>query len=208
MTRTYESPRRQEAARLRRERVARAAARLFVEKGYQRTKIEDIAAAASVSPQMIYKTFGNKVALLQAAIAVSVLGPDGRFPTLPSVAAAIEDPDPRSRIARVAAAACEALGRLAPLQKVVSVAADLEPEIAALWRSNREKRRADVSVVIKRCSDRRLSPAQARRIGDEIYALGSAEVYNQLIGDLGWSTERYERWLADKMSELILGPAT
>ncbi|MEN8040735.1 MAG: TetR/AcrR family transcriptional regulator [Actinomycetota bacterium] len=46
--------------------IVSAAAGLFAERGYEQTKIEDIAAAAGVSPATVYNHFGTKGAILTA----------------------------------------------------------------------------------------------------------------------------------------------
>jgi AcrR family transcriptional regulator len=51
-----------------RERLLRAAADVFAERGYDGTRVADIAAAAGVSNGALYAHFGSKAALLAAAL--------------------------------------------------------------------------------------------------------------------------------------------
>ncbi|MEO3783613.1 helix-turn-helix domain-containing protein [Actinocorallia sp. B10E7] len=53
-----------------RERLLRAAADVFAEKGYDGTRVADIAAAAGVSNGTLYAHFGSKAELLVAALRV------------------------------------------------------------------------------------------------------------------------------------------
>jgi hypothetical protein len=39
---------------------------------------------------------------------------------------------------------------------------------------------------------------------DGLWALTSLAVWDLLVTTLGWTAERYERWLADRLSDLLL----
>lgn len=72
-TRTYVSELRQQQAAATRERVVRAAAELFAEKGYAATTMPAIARRAGVSTETV-QNHGPKVELLRAAIAAVSFG--------------------------------------------------------------------------------------------------------------------------------------
>jgi hypothetical protein len=41
---------------------------------------------------------------------------------------------------------------------------------------------------------------------DQVAAMFSAEIYEELTGRYsGWSPEQYERWLTERLSEILLG---
>ena len=65
--RAYDSSRRQAQARETQSAIVRAARDLFIDQGYGRTTIADIAGAAGVSVETIYAAFGNKATLLHRA---------------------------------------------------------------------------------------------------------------------------------------------
>ena len=65
-SRPYDSTRRRERARQTRERIVQSAERQFLEHGYAATSVAAIAAAAEVSVDSIYKTFGGKPGLIRA----------------------------------------------------------------------------------------------------------------------------------------------
>jgi hypothetical protein len=46
-----------------------------------------------------------------------------------------------------------------------------------------------------------------REAQDIIHALMSPEVYRLLVGDRGWSPQRYEQWLRDTLIDQLLPPA-
>jgi len=71
---TKSARRRQREKKLRREAILRAAETLFAQKGYRKTRIEDVADAAEVSVGTVYGYFKNKEELL-----VNVLDDIGDF---------------------------------------------------------------------------------------------------------------------------------
>ena len=74
--RSYSSPRRQAQATETRRASLSAAHDLFVEHGYGRTTIAEIAATAGVSVETVYATFKNKSNLLHRVWDVTVGGDD------------------------------------------------------------------------------------------------------------------------------------
>ncbi|MEO7430336.1 MAG: helix-turn-helix domain-containing protein, partial [Acidimicrobiales bacterium] len=58
--RSYDSSRRRAQAAETRAVIVRAGCDLFIEQGYGRTTVADIARAAGVSVETIYASFGNK----------------------------------------------------------------------------------------------------------------------------------------------------
>src|SRR5438876_9946273 len=74
--RAYDSSRRQAQARETQSAIARAARDLFIDQGYGRTTIAEVARSAGVSVETIYAAFGNKAALLHRAWDITVGGDD------------------------------------------------------------------------------------------------------------------------------------
>src|SRR5450759_4267598 len=75
--RPYRSPLRAANAQSTRLSVIQAAARLFAERGYVTTSLEDVAAEAGVSRATIFTSVGGKADLLKAAYDVAIVGDDG-----------------------------------------------------------------------------------------------------------------------------------
>src|SRR5438309_11240283 len=73
--RSYDSPLRRERAKATRLAIAAAAGRLFAERGYAATSIEEIAAAAGVARATVVNSIGGKPELLQEAYRLAVRGP-------------------------------------------------------------------------------------------------------------------------------------
>src|SRR5215471_14489468 len=73
---THPAPPGRRRARATRLRITKAAAELFRERGYTRTTIADIAAAAGVAVQTVYFVFHTKTEILDSAYSLAVMGED------------------------------------------------------------------------------------------------------------------------------------
>jgi AcrR family transcriptional regulator len=199
---------RAEKARRTRQRMLDAAARLFTERGWTRTTVEDVARAAEVGVQTVYFTFGNKRALLKEVLDVAVAGDTDPVATLdrPWAREVLAEPDPAAQLARQAAGARRVLERAAPVLEVVRTAAAAEPELAGLWRLNREQRhtvqlRFAEALVAKTALRDGHDAASAADIALTI--LGP-ETYDLLVTGRGWAADRWERWAADALVRQLL----
>jgi len=75
-TRKYSSPLRDEQAARTRSRILDAASDLFLERGYGRTTMKDIADSAGVARDTVHAVFGSKARVLTALIDLRLV-PDG-----------------------------------------------------------------------------------------------------------------------------------
>src|SRR5947209_567584 len=75
--RSYQSPRREEAARATRRAILDAAEDLFAVRGYAGTTLADIATGALVSPATVKGAFGTKGGVLAALIRARLTDDDG-----------------------------------------------------------------------------------------------------------------------------------
>src|SRR2546421_12007827 len=115
--RRYDASRRQEQARENRARVLTAARTLFLTHGYAETSMPEIAKAAGVSVQTVYKAFANKATLLKAVFDVSVAGDDEPVPIAERDAIAAIEAEPRAaeKIAMYARLLADGSHRWAPV---------------------------------------------------------------------------------------------
>src|SRR4051795_656467 len=99
-TRKYTSSVRDEQAARTRSRILDAAAELFLDRGYARTTMKDVADAAGVARDTVHAVFGSKARMLTALID-NRLVPDGSVANVTQVPAAQairDEPDPRRQI--------------------------------------------------------------------------------------------------------------
>src|SRR5262245_42472022 len=102
--RGYDNRARAEQARRGRRQVVAAAHDLLLAKGYRATTMADVARAAGVSVETVYKAFGTKAAVAKAAYDVALVGDDEPVPLAerPEIQAMLADPDPAAKLRRYA----------------------------------------------------------------------------------------------------------
>ncbi|CAL9633990.1 TetR/AcrR family transcriptional regulator [Streptomyces sp. enrichment culture] len=201
---------RAEKTRRTRQRMLEAAARLFRERGWAGTTVEDIARTADVGVQTVYFTFGTKRAVLKEVLDTAIAGDGDPVATLdrPWARAVLAEPDPAAQLARQAAGARRILRRAAPILEVVRTAAGSEPELAELWRTNLEQRHA-VQLRFTEALTTKTGGAlrdghDARSAADIALAVLGPETYGLLVTARGWTPSRWEHWAADSLVRQLL----
>ena len=147
--RNYDSSRRRQQADENRRRVLDAARARFLRDGYRATTMAQIAEDADVSPQTVAKQFGNKSGLVRALFEVALVGDDagGALEDRDFIVAIHQEPDPRRKLERYAAALATMLPRTAPIQLLLRDAgADSNSsELAPVWAAIRTGRLAGMT---------------------------------------------------------------
>jgi AcrR family transcriptional regulator len=204
--RSYSSAKRRAQARETRRSILDAALELFVATGYAATTIQAIAERAGVAVQTVYAGFGSKRELLRQLIETTITGDDEPLPiTERAEARAIAaEPDTRRRAELDAALSRSITERVAPIVRVAGEAAASDPELAAMLEAVKAARRHEMIA-----SAALLAGPNGLRVGQEeaaatLYVLYSPQVADMLMGDYGWSPERYEKWLARMILEAVL----
>jgi AcrR family transcriptional regulator len=206
-TRPYRSPRREEQARLTRQRVLAAARDRFLASGWTGTTMRAVAGAAGVSVPTVELAFGTKAALLKACVDVAIAGDDEPVAVLdrPAAAAAAAAGTAREFLAAVAVLLTEGQQRSARLGLVVDEAAAADPALRPL-AEQRLRERATTAAWI---TDQLLARAPLRPGADRAHAVDTVwllmdpVVWCRLTGDRGWSAERYRDWFADGVARLL-----
>lgn len=209
--RRYHAPRRLEQAAATRAAVLDAARGLFVERGYAGTSILDVAAAARVGEQTVYRLFDTKAVLLREVLLATVSGtPDGATASdqgfIEQVAAAPTPSDRLRLIGRWSAAGYERGS--ADLEMVVFAAAETDPRIRDLAAQIRELRYTDVRALVSAVAGEMEPPSGMTLddIADYIYAIWSSPVHQMLVEDRGWTTEKFIDWTVRAVERLFLEP--
>lgn len=206
--RRYSSTRRQEQARETRRQIIEAARRLFLERGYGGTTIDAIAAEAGVAVETVYATFRNKRTILARLFDVSVVGDDLPVPLLErgGPQEVRQEHDQERQIQLFARGIGEIMSRVGSLFEVMRLAAATEPEIATLLHDVLEQRHKGMQFFVEALTrNGPLRPGfDVSEAVDVVWTLTSAEVHRLLTVDRGWSGDRYETWLADSLTILLL----
>ncbi len=208
--RAYRSTKRAEQVAQTRRDILAAAGVAFRAGGYTGVSMPTIAAESGVAVETIYRAFGSKAGLFSAVVDAAVAGGASRaeIPVTerPAIRAIAEEPDPRRQVERYAATQPGIHRRAGPLLRVLRDAAPTDPELEALWNSIEDGRRHGQAGFVAMLAGRGvLRPGLSVEDGrDGLWTLTSLAVFDMLVGTCGWSVERYERWLADRLIDLLL----
>jgi AcrR family transcriptional regulator len=199
--RKYDSTRRQADAEARHQRIVEEATKLFLANGFVATSIGQIADAAGVSPQTIYATFGSKAAVLGRAIDVAVVGDYAEVPIFDRVPALKTKAD----LTAYAGFVYAINKRVAPLIRVMEQAAATDPSLGELRATLIDRLRDDCRRWISQLGPKALRQGLTEAEAADIMAVtGSPYVYTYFTVDAGWSSQQYERWIANALPELLL----
>lgn len=206
--RRYDNSRRRADAEMRQRRIVDAATTLFVDQGFAGTSIDQIAAAADVSPQTVYATYGSKAAVLSRAIDVAIVGDYGAVPLADRMPVLAEVSNEQHRMYFAAAARFVRVlhERVAPLMRVMEQAAATDPGLEELRLRLIREIRADTALWITQLGSALRPGLTKAHAADVMVTVQSPYVYSTLTVDLGWSPAQYEQWLAHAMPGLLLRP--
>lgn len=199
--------RRQEYAQATRQAILDAARKLFAERGYFATKVDDIAAEARVAPATVYAVTGGKQSLLTELITTWTTDPIVET-TLRTIAAS---DDPAEIIAEVASASRRMREQFADVIRVMLTTAPHDQTAAEqLTRATAVYRAAFVPMAERLASLGALRPGTSvRHAVDVLWFYFGYSSYFTLHDDNGWPYQRAEHWLAAQAArELLSPPAT
>jgi AcrR family transcriptional regulator len=204
--RRYNASQRRQAAARTRAAILDAARELFTQRGYLATPMAAIAERAGVALDTVYASVGRKPELARLLIESAISGTDEAVPAdqRDYVRAIRAAPDADTKIAVYAAAITAIAPRMALVLGIVQQAVHAEPELAAMWAEIAERRAANMHHFVAdlaSVSPLRLTPDEA---ADIVWATNAAEMYQLLVGQRGWSLERYQTFLADTWRRLLL----
>lgn len=207
--RRYDSSGRQERARQNRDEITNIARELFLSRGYTATTVAEVAAAAHVSVETIYKGFGGKPGLVRAIVENGLAG-QGPVPAEQrSDHVRDTEPDPRKIFAAWGAFTAELAPRVGPIFQLARDASG-DPDVAAVLDQLSAARHERMTV-----NARGLAAAGHLRPGitvdqaaDIMWALNSPELYDLLVTRRGWPPERYGQFIARALTALLPAQGT
>jgi AcrR family transcriptional regulator len=204
--RRYDATSRRQAAARTRVAILDAARELFTERGYAATPMTAIADRAGVALDTVYASVGRKTEVARQLIETAISGADQAVPAEQRdyVRAIQAAPDASAKIAIYAAAITTIAPRLALVLAIIQQAAHTDPELARLWNEIAGRRAANMRRFVAdlaTAAPLRLDPDEA---ADIVWATNATEMYQLLVGQRGWSPQRYERFLADTWHRLLL----
>lgn len=190
--------------------ILEAAARLFAERGYFSTSIDDIAATARVARATVFAAVGSKPAIFRTVLQTAVDGEE------PGVALADQawlretatEPDPRRILERHAHNIRRIGERISALYWAAQCAAESDTDVRQVFTVIEAGRRFVGRTVCAAVAARGglhgdLDEATA---ADVLDAVVSPATWRALVDDAGWGPDRWERWAAESSISVLLDP--
>jgi AcrR family transcriptional regulator len=173
---------------------------LFLEQGYGNTTIEAISARAGVAVSTVYAVFGSKRGILRAIR--EAWHQESRQRDIYQEAR--QQSDPRRRLELAARATRRQWETGAAMLTIYRGAAAIDQEAAAELKEALRGRRANLDRFISEMSPALRSGLGPDRAAAIFFALTLPEVYENLVGEAGWSPDQYEAWLAEILLQQLL----
>ncbi|RSN45200.1 hypothetical protein DMC64_20400 [Amycolatopsis sp. WAC 04197] len=193
--RKYRSTLRARQVEQTRREVLDAAVDLFARKGWARTTVAAIAAAAGVAVETVYSGFGSKKALLRAAMDVAIVGDADPVPLVEREPYRKLSSEPQKRRLEGAIEIAGQIysGPVSRLWAAMHEAAAGDPEVAQ-WRTELETgRRTTISETLELVYECRVDD----RVIDVVWGLVSIETYTKFCLERGWTTEQWRDWAVE-----------
>ncbi|MGE2722556.1 TetR/AcrR family transcriptional regulator [Mycolicibacterium celeriflavum] len=206
--RRYSSQLRAAQASETRRRIVATAERLFVEEGYAATTIDAVAAAAGVSRKTVFTSVGGKVDLLRIAMEWAVAGDDAPVALVDrrEVRELLAENDAATLLRRWAAVITAIDARTAGLFTALEVAAGTDAEAGELAGGFEQQRLDGARRIVGRLAAlKALNRALKRAEATDVAWLSTDPVlYDRLVRRRGWSSRRFETWLAESLCRQLL----
>ena len=189
------------AAETRRE-ILRAARRLFADRGFAGTSVQQIAEESGVAVQTIYSSVGSKAALVLALndLIDEEADVSGLAATLP------HETDPPRLIATGVHITRQLNERCGDLLRVLLSAEHAEPDAAAAVADGIRRHEQGASHLARRLAELGVlragtTPEQAAAAFSMMTLPGS---WRQLTHGAGWTFDEAEAWLTASLTQLLL----
>lgn len=204
--RVYDSSRRQAEARARRAAILAACRAELEHSGYAGLTIRAVAGRASVSQEMVYKSFGGRRDLVKALYDVTLAGDDEPVPMAdrPEIRALLAETDPAAAIAGYARLARRISERVGVVAAALSAGG---AEAAAIVERTETERLVGVTGFVRHLErgghlGDGVAPTAA---AESLWVLTAPDVYRLCVAVRGWTGNDYETWLTRMMTATLRG---
>ena len=203
--RSYYSLVRSKQADETRARIAAAARKLILGRGFEAVTVAAIAKEAGVAVPTVYAVFGSKRRILAELVDRARFGPE--FQKLIGEAEKLNEPVARLRLtARIVRQVCDGeRSELELLRKARVVTPEIEARYEELECGRYEAQCLTVKLLVRIGL---LAPGvSAQEARDLLWTFTSRDMYRLLVVDRGWSSDRYERWLGETLVSMLVKKA-
>jgi AcrR family transcriptional regulator len=203
--RRYVTPVRDARAAATRVRIRAAAETLFLENGYLRTSMSEVAKRAGVAEKTVYLAFPTKAALLNEIIVSSIRDADSDRPFREQMAEALAAPA-AEMIELFADINAELMERTARVMALGESAVRADPQLTEFRERGHAAMRSNFRSVAEALAAQEALPPglDVEAAAATIYGIVNESVYLRLVDGFGWTATRYRDWLACVLAELLL----
>jgi AcrR family transcriptional regulator len=186
--------------------ICAAAYRLFSDKGYLATSIEDIAAEAGVARPTIFTAVGPKATILRLVVDQALAGDDAPVPIAQRSwwREAIDEPDAVHSIELHARNMCRINQRAAAVLRALEIAASVDAEAAEVWERFQQQRRQGINEFVVALSRKTNRLRYDESTTTDTLCMLAADAYLRLVRDANWPIEQYQNWLTDILPRVLL----
>jgi AcrR family transcriptional regulator len=202
--RSYYSLVRSKQADETRGRIAAAARKLILSRGFEAVTVQAIAREAGVAVPTVYAVFGSKRRILAELVDRAAFGPI--FQELIGQAERLADPVARLRLtARIARQVYDGERAESDLLRKARV---VIPEVAAREEERECGRYEGQALTVAHLAESRqlnpsVTPGEAR---DILWTFTARDIYRLLVVERGWSADRYQQWLEQALVSTLGAP--
>jgi AcrR family transcriptional regulator len=206
--RRYDASRRRADAARTRTRMLDTAERMLLANGYAATTVAAIAAAAGVSAELIYKSFGGKAGLVRAIQQRGLLGAGPVGAPTRSDALSATDLDARSLLREWSVLSTEVAPLTAPIMLLVRAAAANDGDLADLVEEMADQRLQRMALNAERLTAHAgvRGDLTVEQIRDILWTYTSPELFDLLVGRRGWTIDGYRDYLFRGLCGQLLQP--
>ena len=203
--RKYDSAHRQLLAGKTREQILESARRLFGERGYTQTSIDEIAADAGVAVPTVYATYKGKRAML-----LQLLDEMEKRADASGLITALQEHagDERAQLRDFIEFSVRLFAEDGGVIRIAELAGTGDPDVAALWQTGGQRRLETCRMVLKGWHEKGLlrEGLTEGSAVDALWAFSSPEFFRLLTYDRKWTSQQYCDWLYQLVVEQLLGP--
>lgn len=180
--------------------MARAARRLFAERGFHATTVAAISEDAGIPEQTIYSALGSKGRILERITAEWMVDAD----TAAMAERSLQAPRAADRLRLLAAINRRQLEVGSDVIGIYREAARADTRMAETLRGILAAREGEIRTLLLTVQDD-LAPGVTVALAlDVTLALLSDDAYSLLVTERGWTPEQYETWLGDLLVRHLL----
>ncbi len=200
--RSYTSESRQAQSRKTKDRILASAKMLFESKGFEKVTIEEIAREAQVSAPSIYSIFQSKRGVL-LGLMDEALSPEQHEALVEKIKI---EKCPRKRLEITATISRQLYDAEKAQLSFLRGASILDPVFKGLEIERERRRHQRQKETVEAMANEKafIDNLSLSKIRDILWAFTGRDFYRMLVIERSWSSDEYEKWLAELLIQVLL----